>query len=87
MSRKLVFLFVLTVLLFQFTISVAFAAGERGSNCPTGFTLVTATHHDDHEHHHQHVGTSADQNGDGYICFKPITPDEAIHVHVDNNHP
>jgi hypothetical protein len=81
MSKKFVLLLVLVVLLAQFTVSVASAAGE----CPRGFTPVSATHHDDHEH--QHVGTSADQNGDGLICFKHITPDESIHVHIDNARP
>jgi len=38
-------------------------------------------------HHHQHVGTDTDLNGDGFICMKPVTLDENIHVHVDNNLP
>jgi len=46
-----------------------------------------AMHHDDHEHEHRHAGTSADQNGDGFVCMKPGTPDESIHVHIDNNVP
>lgn len=85
MSRKFTFLLILMVLLSQFTSSVSFAAQQSGSDCPPGFTLEMHMHHDDH--HHLHVGTSADQNGDGYICVKHITPDEAIHVHVDNNIP
>jgi hypothetical protein len=85
MIRKTVFLLMLVLLLTTFATSAAFAA--NGSNCPTGFTLEMAMHHDDHEHHHVHVGTSADQNGDGYICVKPITPDGSIHVHTDNNVP
>ena len=52
---------------------------------PPGFTLEMHMHHEDHEHEHVHVGTSADQNGDGYICIKPITPAGSIHVHIDNN--
>jgi hypothetical protein len=83
MSKKFLYLLLLAVLLAQITSSVVFAA--TGTNCPTGFMLESAMH----EHHpdHQHVGTSADQNGDGYICVKHVTPDEAIHVHVDNNVP
>jgi len=81
MSRKLVSILILAVLLTLSASSVAVAAGS----CPFGFTRETAAHHDDH--HHQHVGTSADQNGDGYICVKHITPNETIHVHVDNNLP
>ncbi len=85
MFKKLVFVLILVMLLSQFTTSAVFAESNAGSNCPPGFTLETAMHHD--HHHHRHVGTSADQNGDGYICVKPITPDETIHVHVDNNLP
>jgi hypothetical protein len=87
MSRKFLFLMVLVVLVAPFTTSIALAAGERGSNCPPGFTLEMAMHPDEHEHEHMHVGTSADQNNDGYICMKPVTPDESIHVHIDNNVP
>ena len=84
MFKKAVFLFIL-VLLTLFLTSVAFAAS--GSGCPEGFEPVPAMHHDDHEHEHFHAGTSADQNGDGFICMKPITPDGSIHVHIDNNVP
>jgi len=79
------FLLLLVLLLTSFTTSVTFAAQERGSNCPTGFTLEMAMDHDDHEH--SHVGTLADQNDDGFICVKPVTPDETTHVHIDNNVP
>lgn len=81
MLRKATFLLLLILLSALSSNSVALAAD---GSCPSGFTLVEAMHHDDHEHHHQHVGTSVDQNFDGYICVKPVTPDEAIHVHVDN---
>lgn len=85
MQRKVMFLFTLVLAWTLLTNSAAFAAG--GSNCPPGFTLEMHMHHEDHEHEHVHVGTSADQNGDGYICMKPITPDGSIHVHTDNNVP
>lgn len=85
MFRKTVFLLLLLLLMATFSNSVVQAAG--GSNCPPGFTLEMAMHHEDHEHHHRHVGTSADQNGDGYICMKPVTPARMIHVHVDNSLP
>jgi hypothetical protein len=42
---------------------------------------------DHSDHHHMHVGTDADLNGDGWICMKPVTPTEKVHVHVDNNLP
>jgi hypothetical protein len=32
-----------------------------------------------------HAGTDADRNGDGFICVKHATPNENIHVHIDNN--
>ena len=85
MFKKAVFVLVLVLLLTPFITSVAFAAS--GSNCPTGFTRVTAMHHENHEHEHFHAGTSADRNGDGLICMKPIKPDGSIHVHIDNNLP
>ena len=85
MQRKVMFLFTLVLAWTLLTNSAAFAAG--GSNCPPGFTLEMHMHHEDHEHEHIHVGTSADQNGDGYICVQPITPVRSIHVHTDNNFP
>lgn len=85
MRKNVVFLFTLVLALTLLTNSTALAA--RGTNCPPGFMLEMHMHHEDHEHEHVHVGTSADQNGDGYICMKPITPDGSIHVHIDNNVP
>jgi hypothetical protein len=85
MHKKLIFALLLVVLLSQFAVSTVFAAGEPAGRCAPGFTLMMAMEHD--EHHHQHVGTDADLNADGYICMKPVTPDGKIHVHVDNNLP
>lgn len=88
MTRKFVFVLLVMLLLAQFTTPVAFAAANaRGSSCPPGFTLEMAMHPGEHEHMHHHAGTSADQNGDGYICMKPVTPDGKVHVHIDNNVP
>jgi hypothetical protein len=85
MFRKLVFAFLLAVLLSQFTIPAALAAGEPVGSCPPGFTLELAMDHD--AHHHMHVGTDTDRNGDGYICMMHVTPTDKIHVHTDNNLP
>jgi len=85
MHKKLIFALLLVVLLSQFAVPVAFAAGEPSGSCAPGFTLMMAMEHD--EHHHQHVGTDADLNADGYICMQPVTPDGKIHVHVDNDLP
>jgi len=85
MFRKLVFVLLLVVLLSQFAVPTVFAANEPAGVCAPGFTLEMAMEHDNH--HHRHVGTSADKNGDGYICMKPVTPSGKIHVHVDNNLP
>lgn len=85
MTKKLIFAFLLVVLLSQFAVSTVFAAGEPSGSCAPGFTLMMAMEHDEHEH--QHVGTDADLNGDGFICMKPVTTDSRIHVHVDNNLP
>ena len=81
MRRNVVFLYTVVLALTLLTNSAAFAAGR--SKCPPGFTREMHMHHEDHEH--VHVGTSADQNGDGYICMKRIKPDGSIHVHIDNN--
>ena len=85
MYKKLVFALMLVMLISQFAVPTALAAGEPTGSCAPGFTLETAMEHD--MHHHQHVGTHADQNGDGYICMKPVTPTGKIHVHVDNKLP
>jgi len=85
MFKKLVFALLLVVFLSQFAVSTVYAMGEPAGGCAPGFTLEMVMEHD--THHHQHVGTDADQNGDGYICMKPVTPSEKVHVHVDNNLP
>jgi hypothetical protein len=82
MYKKLLFALILGVLLLQFAVPVAFAADEPTGSCSPGYTLAMAMDHD--VHHHQHVGTDTDLNGDGFICMKHVTPDEMIHVHVDN---
>jgi hypothetical protein len=83
MHKKLVFALMLVVLVAQFAVPTVFAADEPAGSCAPGFMLEEVRPHN--EHHHQHVGTSADKNGDGFICMKHVTPDERIHVHVDNN--
>lgn len=85
MMKKLMFAFLLVMLLSQFAVPVALAADEPAGNCPTGFHLEMAMGHD--AHHHQHVGTDADRNGDDWICIKHLTPDEKIHLHIDNDLP
>lgn len=85
MLKKLILALALVLLLSQFAVSAALAAEPVG-NCAPGFTLMMAMDHDG-EHHHQHVGTDTDRNGDGWICMKPVTPTGKIHVHVDNNLP
>lgn len=85
MHKKILFALMLVVLISQFAVTAAFATGEPAGSCAPGFTLEMAMEHDNH--HHQHVGTDADLNGDGYICMQPVTPDGKIHVHVDNNLP
>lgn len=85
MLKKIVFTLILVVILSQFAISTALAADEPTGSCAPAFTLVMAMDHD--EHHHKHVGTDTDLNGDDFICMKPVTPDGKIHVHVDNNLP
>ena len=83
MIKKLMFALLLVMLISQFAVPVALAADEPAGNCPSGFELTMAMDHDDH--HHQHVGTDADLNGDGWICMKHVRPE--IHLHIDNNLP
>ena len=85
MHKKLFFALLLVILLSQFAVVNVFAAGESIGICASGFTLMMAM--DDDVHHHQHVGTDTDLNGDGWICMKHVTPVEKIHLHVDNNLP
>ena len=85
MYKKLIFALMLVVLMAQFAVPAVLAAGEPIGNCAPGFTLEKAMQHDNH--HHKHVGTDADLNGDSYICMKPVTPVGKIHVHVDNTLP
>jgi hypothetical protein len=85
MHKKLLMALVSVMLLSQFAVSTVFAAGEPVGRCAPGFTLMMAMEED--AHHHQHVGTDTDLNGDGYICMRPVTSDGKIHVHVDNNLP
>ena len=85
MHKKLFFALLLVILLSQFAVVNVLAAGEPIGSCARGFTIMMAMEHDVHEH--QHVGTEADLNGDGWICMKHLTPTEKIHLHVDNNLP
>jgi hypothetical protein len=85
MHKKLFFALLLVILLSQFAVVNVLAAGEPIGSCAPGFTLMMAMDHD--EHHHQHVGTDTDLNGDGWICMKHVTPVEKIHLHVDNHLP
>jgi len=83
MFKKLMAALWLVMLLTQFAVPTVLAAGEPSGSCPPGFTIEMVMEHDDHPHHH--VGTSADQNGDGFICMMPVTSSGKIHVHVDNS--
>ena len=85
MHKKLFFALLLVILLSQFAVVNVYAAGEPTGSCAPGFTSMMAMDHD--VHHHQHVGTDTDRNGDGWICMKHLTPTEKIHLHIDNNLP
>lgn len=86
MFKKLVLTLILVLILAQFAVSPVLADEPIGG-CASPFMLEMTMEHDDHQHHHQHVGTDADLNGDGYICVRPLTPTREIHVHTDNNLP
>jgi hypothetical protein len=59
------------------------AAAQPVGWCPHGFALHEVIHNEA-EHRHPHVGTSADQNGDGWICVQHLPDATGIHVHIDN---
>ena len=82
---KLVRVLLITLLVSMFMVSTVFAEGAPVGGCPRGFDLHMAPHHDNHHGDHIHVGTDTDKNGDGFLCVKPITPDNTLHVHIDNN--
>ena len=85
MHKKLFFALLLVILLSQFAVVNVFAAGEPVGSCAPGFELMMAMDHD--VHHHQHVGTDADLNGDGWLCMRHLTPAEEIPLHIDSNWP
>ncbi len=69
-----------------FLTTTAFGPPPPVAGCPDGFHLhVVGNHHDGQAHFH--VGTVADQNGDGWVCAKHVSVDGSVHVHIDNNFP
>lgn len=85
MYKKIVFAVIVIIVLSAFTVPAALAEEEPAGSCPTGFHLEMVMDHD--EHHHHHVGSDTDMNGDGFLCMKHVTPDEKVHVHIDNSLP
>jgi hypothetical protein len=81
-SRTIQAIVAATFLLALFTVPV-FAQSAPIAGCPTGFHLHELG--DDHDGEaHFHVGTEADQNGDGWVCARHVSVDASIHVHIDN---
>ena len=82
---KVVRILLVTIFISMFLTTAALADNAPVGNCPPGFTLHMAHDHDNHHDNHFHAGTDADQNGDGFICAKHVTPSGNIHVHIDND--
>jgi hypothetical protein len=83
MKSRILLMLVLVILLSVLSAGAASAAGIPVGSCPPGFhEHATSDHHDGHMH--KHIGNSFDQNGDGRVCVKHVTPDDSIHVHIDN---
>lgn len=84
---KRLFTALMLVMLLSLGIAPATSA-EHGTppvkGCPKPFDEPIHAHPHD-LHHEGHIGTDADQNGDGYICVKHISDDK--HLHIDNNVP
>ena len=71
-------------MLLTATFSVqGFAETHPIADCPIGFHLHEVAQHHDGEAHF-HAGTTADQNGDGWICATHVSSDGSIHLHIDN---
>ena len=88
LMKRLMLILALTVLLALAIAPAALAQMEQEpvGSCPRGFELHH--HHDmvgDEDHMHNHVGTSTDRNGDGWLCIRHATDEN--HVHTDNNLP
>ena len=83
MTRHLARSVAVLILIFAALSVSAFANADPIAGCPTGFHLHEVGHEHDGEAHF-HAGTSADQNGDGWICAKHVSSDGSIHVHIDN---
>ena len=83
MSKTIRILFV-TAMVSLLLVATVFTVAAQEGGCPDGFMLHLAHDHDEHHAGHLHVGTDADQNGDGYICVKHVTSSVEVHVHIDN---
>ena len=88
MKKLLVALYIVVLLALVLSATVFAQEGDPVGGCPHGFHLHHVMDHDDHAGHiHQHVGSAADQNGDGYLCVIHVSVNGNIHVHIDNNVP
>jgi hypothetical protein len=77
--KKTIMALVLALLVAQVVAGAALSSGPV-AGCPTGFTPMMVM--DMTDPIHRHIGTSADQNGDGWICMKHIS--NTVHLHIDN---
>ena len=60
---------------------LALSDGRPVAGCAPPFELHHVMDHDNH--HHRHIGSDTDRNGDGYLCVMHISADK--HLHIDNN--
>ena len=82
---KIIRVLLVTMVVSLFLATTALAEDAPIGGCPEEFMLHMAHEHDGEHTGHLHAGTDADQNGDGFICVKHVTPDEKVHVHIDND--
>lgn len=83
MTKRTIQAIALAAVLLALLSTLAVAQSEPVAGCPYGFHLhLVDDHHDGEEHFH--IGTAADQNGDGWICAEHVSVDGSIHVHIDN---
>ncbi len=87
--NKILLAVMIVVLLLPFTAASVFAhEGEPLGGCPDVFELHHMMDHGDPtDPMHNHIGSDADLNDDGYLCMKHVGLNGSNHLHVDNNLP
>jgi hypothetical protein len=84
--NKFCFTILLVAVLALGITPAVFAQPEPVAGCLDNFELMMVMDHPGDSMGDMHIGTSADQNGDGYVCMQHVA-DGKFHVHIDNTIP